>query len=1302
MTRHILMIVLATLALVTPRRVVSEEEVTEPGQWVTPFLIETKPSPDPGPQTIIYDGSTIESRLMLTMDSPDITITPLSNTAQSENSVFVDPMNPLRLINSNNSELWPLPSPRVIYGADYWVSNDGGQTWTGSVQGAGGPNGGDPATAINSDGRMFVNFINTANGGQSIAYSDNDGASWSTIQIAAGIQYPYYILDKNHMWVDNGPASPHNGNLYVAWTNFLGATPRQVELSRSINGGLSWSTPVNLSSAIQAGTANHGVNIQTGANGEVYVAWSVYDSGYVSEDAIGFTRSTDGGVTWSPARRIITGIRGHRGIPLGGGKTMRHNSFPSVSVNQQTGEIFVVWTNIGIPGINTGDPDVYMIRSADGGDSWGSPQRVNQDTVGNGKDQWFPWISCDPSTGLLACIFYDSREFPGNDMAETWVALSLDNGDTWEDFRVSDVAWSGDAYVGDYAGDYIAIASRDNQVYPIWSDNRSGNMLAYISPFTVSTVVEYPGDGRYETLQAAIDDVVPGTTIEVDGSQVTELHPEPAIRMKRGVLVQAKPGEPAPVINAQGAASGVVFPSDSDARTEISGFLVENFSTNGIAVETDPIDGATTATITACTILGGNVGVYAEETNLVVRDCVIRDQGGVFPPVGIYVEDYWFTTPSGVTSEISGNVIVSSSTEGRGIHISAPGRLFTITGNTVDGWGKGVDLYDLPNGETTVVMRNIAVNGSEAGFSRQYDTVDLQHNVAWGNGDNSVRDNFEGFSNPLAGGLNLMVDPLLCEKPNQSVEPWALRIDSPAMDPVVGQIGARGIECAWGDLVASTTVPATSVTVLEDLTVPAGLSLTLLPGATFSFDAADESGGGSYIGTNELIVAGSLQAGDPAGAPVIFTSASAAPSPSDWAMIEILGAATVQMENAVVEYADIGVHYTADDPLNRFEGVTFRNNGLDDVRVDAHIDGPDGPAGTFENCTFEAAATGGVAYAVRVHWDAEDLVFQECTFQGTSLQLAGLCFDFSGSQVSGGTIGGYSMGSGIEARNSVSPSVQNVTLESNKYGLQWRDSAGGLIEGCTFNKGASQPTDIWLRNSASPTISTCSFSVNAGNTGILCGDQTAPTIGPDNDIQARKYGVSADWASSPRIRESTITGCYVAVKSSSTADPDVGTVADPGNNNITASTFRHVDGGKARLFPLVAEKNWWGQSPPDPTKFTANVDYDPWLAAPPLGSASWELAEVKAITIDGAFPNPMQESTRLRFQAPEGGNGQVEVFDVAGRLVHSFELGSVGPGQVEVPWDGRDQSGNRVAPGVYLYRFRVGRQTTSGRLTVIR
>jgi len=796
-----------------------------------------------------------------------------------------------------------------------------------------------------------------------------------------------------------------------------------------------------ISYGIEGEEWNQGVNIQTGPNGEVYAVWSVCDDPFPSDEtALGLARSTDGGLNWSPAARIISGIRGHRATPLGGGKTMRHYSFPSTTVNQQTGEIYVVWTNVGVPGINTGDPDVYMITSTDGGNTWNSPQRLNQDTVGNGKDQWSPWITCDPATGLLACVFYDSRAFSENDMAETWVALSLDRGEAWEDFRVSDVAWSGDGFYGDYAGDYIAIASRNNHVYPIWSDNRSGNMLAYASPFTTSPVLEYPGDGLYLTLQAAIDAAIPGTTVEVDGSRVTESDPEPAIRMKRGVLVRAKPGEPAPVINAQGDFEGVVFPPDSDAHTELSGFLVKNFSGYGIrgAQREDLYQDFPTATITSCTIVGGYIGVFAGEANLIVRDCLIRGQSGSFP-TGIDVEDLYHSPPSVVTSEITGNVITSSSTAGCGVYIASQERLFSIIENTIDGWEKGVDLDNLPSGETTVVMRNIAVNASEAGFSKDYGTLDLQHNIAWGNGDNSVAANYEGFSDPLGGGLNLMVDPLLCEKPDQSVEPWALRVDSPAIDPVVGKIGARGIECAWGELAASTTVAAIAVTVLEDLTVPIGLSLTLMPGATLRFDKMDESGGGNYSGKNELLIEGSLNASATGQDSILFTSSADTLAPADWGVVMIGGTASVNLQNAVLEYATDGLVYVSQEPSNTISGCRFRHNLYSDMYVNKFF-GTAGPAGTISNCTFEVDEC---PYGVKMYSTTQALSISNCVFNGTSVALAGLFLWNYSPSVSGGSVRGFSQGSGVLARNNASPTVRNVDISGNQYGLQWKDAAGG-------------------------------------------------------------------------------------------------------------------------------------------------------------------------------------------------------------------------------------------------------------------
>ena len=190
------------------------------------------------------------------IDSPDVcTTNEPSNSTQSENSIAGNPTDKNILLNSNNST--PQPSNGTVKGADNLESFNEGQTWSGSVEGTGGPDNGDPAAAINMTGRFFVGYID--NGGhQSVSYSDNLGQTWST-SVVSNHGSSFNILDKNHLWVDNSVTSPFNGNLYDAWTNFVPNAPdtNQVELVRSTDKGLTWSLPVNISSAVAASQLNH-------------------------------------------------------------------------------------------------------------------------------------------------------------------------------------------------------------------------------------------------------------------------------------------------------------------------------------------------------------------------------------------------------------------------------------------------------------------------------------------------------------------------------------------------------------------------------------------------------------------------------------------------------------------------------------------------------------------------------------------------------------------------------------------------------------------------------------------------------------------------------------------------------------------------------------------------------------------------------------------------------------------------------------------------------------------------------------
>jgi PKD repeat protein len=465
----------------------------------------------------IYTGSEIKAKSVKggKEDSPDVPVTNATNVSESENSVFVNPADNDFILNSNNSTAWPNASN--LYGANAFMSEDAGLTWGGSEQGAGGTNWGDPTTAINLDGtRMYVGFITNNGNGQGVAYSTNGGANWTPVNVANG-----YILDKNHMTIDVSSLSPYEGYLYNAWTNFAsGANYNKIELKRSTDEGLTWSAAINISSGVNSGSHDQGVNIQTGPNGEVYVAWAVYDAYPQDEKAIGFAKSTNGGSSFSTATRIINNIRGIRSTEVG--KNHRVNSFPSMAVDISggsfNGNIYIVWTNIGIPGVNTGtSADVYLIKSSDEGATWSAPIKVNQDPAGLGKKHYFPWIVCDPETGILSAVFYDDRNV-GSTQCEVYCANSFDGGETWEDFKVSDVAFTPSSIpglAGGYMGDYLGITARGSKVYPAWTDNRGGLFMTYTSPYVTNNLP------KPNSLTVLLDENTGATTLNwlFDGSK---------------------------------------------------------------------------------------------------------------------------------------------------------------------------------------------------------------------------------------------------------------------------------------------------------------------------------------------------------------------------------------------------------------------------------------------------------------------------------------------------------------------------------------------------------------------------------------------------------------------------------------------------------------------------------------------------------------------------------------------------------------------------------------------------------------
>lgn len=425
----------------------------------------------------------------------DIPISTVSGNHQVENAVFISPLSKYVIINSNNSS--PVPNPPIAQGdVSYFISTDGAQTWTGNINGIDTDGYGDPSVVIDRTGRILVSYLSYLPSPRhlTVSYTDDNGGNWTTIQVPG----TFVNADKQHLWVDNNLNSPYEGRIYMAFNDQSINCCFDIVFTYSTDGGASWLTPPleNISSTVSPPPLfeNLGVNIQTGPQGQVYTCWSAIDYGYntIDNTRIYFNKSLDGGDTWlTNAKHVIT-VTG-AGSPLGGGKWGAPKAYPFMAVNQQTGTIYLVWTtNNGILATLSTDADIYMIKSEDEGATWSAPIRVNQDLTGNFKDQWSPGIACDEISNALVVEYYDSRNFPANpatNRAETFVSISYDDGNTWQDHRISDPGehWSGNA--SSIPGqDYMQIDVYHGFCVPVWSDNRpsaGSDFRAYTNPFEV-------------------------------------------------------------------------------------------------------------------------------------------------------------------------------------------------------------------------------------------------------------------------------------------------------------------------------------------------------------------------------------------------------------------------------------------------------------------------------------------------------------------------------------------------------------------------------------------------------------------------------------------------------------------------------------------------------------------------------------------------------------------------------------------------------------------------------------------------
>ena len=219
-------------------------------------------------------------------------------------------------------------------------------------------------------------------------------------------------------------------------------------------------------------------------NGDVYVAWEQFTSGISVIDAIYFSKSTDGGATWSAPSKITdvtpifnadvsADVCGRQAL-FGG---IRVNDFPALAIDTGAkskfkGAIYIVWNDQ-----RSGDPQILGVRSTDGGATWQGPDTINKG--GAHTDQFFPWVSVLPN-GKVGVIWYDRSRDANNWYIDLAYATSSNGGKSWSQSFITKrpfpVVVNVDTISATcYMGDYNQISNNGTNFLLAWGDNSNGD-----------------------------------------------------------------------------------------------------------------------------------------------------------------------------------------------------------------------------------------------------------------------------------------------------------------------------------------------------------------------------------------------------------------------------------------------------------------------------------------------------------------------------------------------------------------------------------------------------------------------------------------------------------------------------------------------------------------------------------------------------------------------------------------------------------------------------------------------------------
>ncbi|MCS6884752.1 MAG: sialidase family protein [Acidobacteriota bacterium] len=359
----------------------------------------------------------------------------------------------------------------------YAYSRDSGQTWK---QGfiptyEGGANLGSGVVTVTRDGTFLHACVaRNADGLVSIAVSRSrdGGQTWSApVNASTTATAKNAFQDKPWITADTSDESFNLNRVFVVWTTILASSGKtRIMLARSKN-GRSFKKPQIIAESAE-GKFVQGAAVATGPKGEIYIVWL---EGEFGRSQLKLAKSIDGGKSFGGPTTIAGFI--NPAFPANG--IFDANSFPSLAVDtsrrSSRGYVYVVYA--ARPDNRADRSDVYLLRSTDGGNTWNKPLRLNDDP--GLAEQMLPSVAV-ADDGSVAASWYDRRNDPVNlSLLDIYATASTDGGNTWaRNKRITDTNWplvpTPFNLRSGYHGDYHQLGVAGRHFIFTWGDDRNG------------------------------------------------------------------------------------------------------------------------------------------------------------------------------------------------------------------------------------------------------------------------------------------------------------------------------------------------------------------------------------------------------------------------------------------------------------------------------------------------------------------------------------------------------------------------------------------------------------------------------------------------------------------------------------------------------------------------------------------------------------------------------------------------------------------------------------------------------------